>query len=100
MKTEQRTYRMGARAEAMAHTRERILEAGFELFQERLTLSIGLADVADQAGVTVRTVLRHFGSREGFFDALSQFARQRVSDERRAPVGDVDAAVRVIVDHY
>jgi AcrR family transcriptional regulator len=71
-----------------------------ELWRERLTLSIGLADVAERAGVTVRTVLRHFGSREGLFDAVGAFARELVIAEREAPVGDVAAAASIIVDHY
>lgn len=96
----QRTYTMRARAQSTAETRERILRAGMDLWGERLTLSIGLADVAERAQVTVRTVLRHFGSREGLFDAIAEFARETVVAERQAPVGDLSAATRIIVDHY
>lgn len=91
---------MRARARSTAETRERILRAGMALWGERLTLSIGLADVAERAQVTVRTVLRHFGSRDGLFDAIADFAREVVVAERQAPVGDVPAAARIIVDHY
>lgn len=96
----QRTYTMRARARSTAETRERILSAGMALWGERLTLSIGLADVAERAQVTVRTVLRHFGSRDGLFEALADFAREIVVAERQAPVGEVSAAARIIVDHY
>lgn len=96
----QRTYTMRARAQSTAETRERILRAGMDLWGERLTLSIGLADVAERAQVTVRTVLRHFGSREGLFDAIAEFAREIVVAERQAPVGDTSAATRIIVEHY
>ena len=95
-----RTYTMRARADSVERTRTQILEAAFSLGEERLTFAIGLADVAERAGVTVRTVLRHFGSREGLFDALTDFARQRISEEREAPVGDARAAVQIIVAHY
>ena len=61
---------------------------------------IALDDVAGRAGVSVQTVLRHFGSRAGLEEASFERAQQAVADERRAPVGDVPAAVRVIVDHY
>jgi hypothetical protein len=48
----------------------------------------------------VRTVLRHFASREGLIDALGEYARALVVEEREAPVGDLREAVRVIVAHY
>jgi AcrR family transcriptional regulator len=91
---------MGARADAVAQTREQILEAAMALSEETLTFAIGLADVAARAGVTVRTVLRHFGSRDGLFDAVSGYARERVVGERAVPVGDAALAVRTIVAHY
>lgn len=95
-----RTYTMKARADAVAETRRRILDAGLELAEEKLTIAINLADVADRAGTTVRTVLRHFGSREGLFDALSEHASATVTEERQAPEGDLGAALRILVDHY
>jgi AcrR family transcriptional regulator len=98
MKT--RTYTMGARAEAVERTRQAILEAADQLTEERLTLAVSLADVADRAGVTVRTVLRHFGTREGLLDAVAEHVHTRVAEEREAPVGDVPEAVRVVVGHY
>ena len=45
-------------------------------------------------------MLRHFGSRAGLVDAAFEHGRRVVLEERRAPVGDVEAAVRVLVDHY
>jgi AcrR family transcriptional regulator len=91
---------MGARAEAVAHTRQRIVEALFELGRERMFPEISLDDVAAAAGVSVQTILRHFQSRAGLAEATMDHAIAAVTQERTAPVGDVDAAVRVIVDHY
>jgi AcrR family transcriptional regulator len=96
----QRTYTMRARADGVAHTREQILEAAMALSEEKLSLTIGLADVAGRAGVTVRTVLRHFGSRDGLFEALSDFARRQVLVERDSPPGDTARAAHTIVSHY
>lgn len=59
-----RGYTMRARAESTARTRARILDAVIALSEERLALEIVLADVAERAGVSVQTVLRHFGSKE------------------------------------
>ncbi|MGH9042898.1 MAG: TetR/AcrR family transcriptional regulator [Acidimicrobiia bacterium] len=99
MKTE-RTYTMRARADGVAQTREQILDAAAELSEEKLTIAIGLADVAERAGVTVRTILRHFGSRGGLFEALLVFLREQVLEERETPVGDTARAAQTIVAHY
>lgn len=95
-----RSYTMVARAEAVAETRRRIIEALFELGRERMFPDISLDDVAAAAGVSVQTILRHFNSRAGLAEATMDHAIATVTEERRTPVGDVDAAVAVIVDHY
>lgn len=98
---EKRPYRMGARAEAAEETRRRILGAVISLHMERYYDQISLEDVAARAGVTVQTVLRRFGSKEGLIDAASEEARERVISQRgEAPVGDVAGAVENLVDHY
>jgi AcrR family transcriptional regulator len=95
-----RTYTMTTRAKSAEETRRRILQAAFTLQSQRLASEIGLEAVADEAGVSVQTVLRHFGNRAGLFDATVVFANEQVTEERRTPVGDVPAAIRVLVDHY
>jgi AcrR family transcriptional regulator len=95
-----RRYRMQARAESTTRTRERILDAVIALSEERLSLEIVLADVAARAGVTVQTVLRHFGSRQGLFDQAQARQIVQVRAERDTPVGDAAAAVRTIVAFY
>lgn len=91
---------MTKRSIAVAKTQGRILQAVLELATEKLTVEIVLADVAQRSGVTVQTILRHFGSRDGLFDAAVEFGGAEVIAERAAPVGDVAEAVRVIIDHY
>ena len=94
-----RPYRMTARAAAAAATGERILDAAAEVFYDKGDLA--LDDVAARAGVTVQTVIRRFGGREGLFAAALARESGRVSDQRdTAAVGDVPAAVRVLADHY
>ncbi len=95
-----RAYTMGARAEAVAETRRRIIDALFDLGRERMFPDISLDDVAAEAGVSVQTILRHFQSRAGLTQATMDHAIARVNEERTAPVGDVDTAVAVIVGHY
>lgn len=95
-----RGYRMDARAAATAATRRRILEAALSLSTERMTIEIRLDDVAERSGVSVQTVLRHFGSRDGLLDATVEYGAAVIVAEREAPCGDPAAAVRTIVDHY
>jgi AcrR family transcriptional regulator len=96
-----RVYRMGARAEAAEATRRRIMEAVIGLHMERYYDQISLDDVAERAGVTVQTVLRRFGNKDGLIDAASEWARGRVVGQRsEAPVGDIAGAVENLVDHY
>jgi AcrR family transcriptional regulator len=95
-----RSYDMTKRAESAATTRRRILQAGLDLLWEQLTIETTLDDVASRAGVSVKTVLRHFGSRDGFDAALEQFALDEIGEERDAPAGDVAAVVHGIFNHY
>lgn len=95
-----RTYRMTARALAVQETRERVLDAVLALHEQRLSSDISLADVAAEAGVSVQTVLRHFGSRDGLIDAALDRATADVEAERRCEPGDVAGAVRAVVNHY
>jgi AcrR family transcriptional regulator len=95
-----RQYAMANRAATSANTRSRILRALVDLTTEKLTLDIVLGDIAARAGVSVQTILRHFGRRESLFDAAIEFAAADIIEERNTPIGDVPAAVRIIVDHY
>jgi AcrR family transcriptional regulator len=91
---------MRARAESATKTRERILDAVIALSEERLSLEIVLADVADRAGVSVQTVLRHFGSRQSLFEQGQASRLSQVRAERATPAGDAASAVRTIVAFY
>lgn len=91
---------MGARADAKAATRLRLLRAALELSEEKMTIEITLDEVASRAGTSVQTVLRHFGSRDGLLDETVKLASADVEDERRATPGDVAGAVAAVAAHY
>jgi AcrR family transcriptional regulator len=96
-----RPYRMVARAESAAATGERILDAAVEVFWELPAGHVSLDEVARRAGVSVQTVIRRFGGRDGLFAAAAERETERVRRQRdEAPAGDTRAAVRVLVDHY
>ncbi len=92
---------MRARAAAVEDTRRRILRAVWELGRETMSVEIVLADVAERAGVTVRTVLRHFGSRDGLFAAALEFVQTELLCAREVPAGgDTRSAVSALFDEY
>lgn len=92
---------MVARAEAAAATAERILDAATELFHEDPARDATLDEIAARAGVSVQTVIRRFGGRDGVYAAAAQRATEDVEAQRgTAPVGDVAGAVAVLADHY
>jgi AcrR family transcriptional regulator len=95
-----RKYTMGARAQAVDATRRRIMDALIALAGERPFAEVTLDTIAERAGVSVQTVLRQFGSRDGLFAEAMDAAMVDAEDERRTPPGDVAAAVRIVVDHY
>jgi AcrR family transcriptional regulator len=97
----QRPYRMTARAESAERTAERIMAAATSLFWELPTDELPLHLVAEQAGVSVQTVIRRFGGKDGLLAAAVQREAERVDRQRgEAPAGDTGAAVRVLVEHY
>lgn len=99
--SERRPYRMKARAAAAAATGERILDAAMEVFWELPTDQVSLDEVARRAGVTVQTVIRRFGGREGLMLAAGARESERIRRQRdEAPVGDVAGAVHVLAEHY
>src|ERR687883_1620896 len=95
-----RPYRMRARAEAAAETGRRILEATIELYRERFFDQVTLEDIAERAGVTVRTVIRRFGSKERLIEAAAEEGTRWVTHQRyQAPIGDIEGAVNNLMDH-
>lgn len=100
MKTS-RPYRMQARADAAELTGERILQAAVDIFWERPSVQISLEDVAERAGVSSRTVIRRYGSKENLLASAAEWAGAGVAQQRgQAPVGDVPGSVSVLMDHY
>jgi len=96
-----RPYRMTARAETAAATGERILDATIAVFWQAPMDDMPLEEVANRAGVTVQTVIRRFGGKDGLLAAAAERETERVRRLRaEAPVGDLPGAVRNLLDHY
>lgn len=94
-----RAYTQVARARSTEQTRRAILDAAVELFYAG-EYDAALEDIAGAAGVTTRTILRHFGSKEGLTEAAAADQVAAVEAERAAPPGDPEAFVGALIDHY
>ncbi len=95
-----RTYRQGVRAEAAQAAGDRILSAFSDRLRDDWFDQIRLEDVAADAGVSVQTVIRRFGGKEGLIDAAHQRMGQEIMARRVAPKGDVAAGVKVVIEDY
>jgi AcrR family transcriptional regulator len=95
-----RAYRQSARALAAEATGERILDAFGRQLRERWFDEIRLDDIAHEAGVTIQTVLRRFGSKEGLLDAMHERLGSEIRQRREVEPGDVTGAVASLIDDY
>ncbi len=96
-----RPYRQVARAKAQERTRETLLRAATEEVERDGWKQASLESVAERAGVTKQTALRHFGSKQGLLDAVIHRTSSTVVKERaEAPIGDIPGAVANLMRHY
>jgi AcrR family transcriptional regulator len=96
-----RSYRSPVREAAAAATAERIIEAAIARFSAQPYEEVSLEDIARDANVTERTVIRRFGSKDRLFAAGARTGVERVLAHRNeTPIGDTPAAVRNVLDHY
>jgi AcrR family transcriptional regulator len=96
-----RPYRMTARAEAAAATRQRLLAAAWQHFATRSYENVRLREIAADACVTVQTLHTSFGSKDQLLTAaFLWWGEQEITRRDTAPVGDVAKAVRIVFDHY
>ena len=92
---------MVARARAAEQTGTRILDAAEELFGELLYDQVSLKAVANRAGVTMQTVIRRFGSKEGLFAEWAVRRSEEVRGRRdEAAPGAMAEAVRNLMESY
>ena len=76
-----RSYRLGRRAEQVAATRARIVEAAIALYAERGVSRTTMQEVARRADVAPGTVLNHFPTP----DDLATAAAERIVEDLRVP---------------
>jgi AcrR family transcriptional regulator len=92
---------MGKRAESTEQTRRRIIDVALKLWRERWYDEITLREVAAQAGVSLRTVVNHFGSKEEIFAAaLERPVQEGLMTRLAAEPDDIAGAVCLLVRDY
>jgi len=100
MKSKKSCYAMTARAAKAEATRARIRLGAIALYRERPVEDFTLEEVAERAGVAVRTVLRAYPSKDELvYAALDDMAAGGVFT-KPGPPGDVEAAVAAFFDIY
>ena len=92
---------MTARAEKMARTEERIMRTAVSLWKEKSLRDITLEMIAENAGVTVRTLLRKYGSKDGVIQASMESEAARAAVTRMLPVSsDPGELISSLLDEY
>ena len=100
MKRKKRRYAMAARAAKAEATKARIRVSAMELYCQRPIEDFTLEEVADRAGVAVRTVLRAYPSKDELvYAALDEMAAGGVY-LKPTPPGDIKAGVSAFFDIY
>lgn len=100
-KTKSRTYSNDKRAAGAARTEQKILKVLGELWLEYSIHEITMEMIAARSGVTVRTILRKFGSKEGLYEAALKHdvtGIRVLKDQTR--VGDVDHIAAMLMQEY
>jgi AcrR family transcriptional regulator len=95
-----RPYRSELRARQAEETRTAILDAAVRVLA-RGVASLSIPDVAREAGVSVPTVYRHFGTKQELLDAIYPHAEKRAGRAFVPPtsLADLRAGIRSLVDH-
>jgi len=95
-----RRYSQTARALSAEATGQRIVDAFLARLMTQWYDEITLDRVAADAGVTVQTVVRRFGGKQGLLaDAVSTLGRQ-INESRATRPGDVERLVKNLIEDY
>lgn len=95
-----RAYRQSARADATRARRDRVVDAVLDATPAIPPDGVTLDAVAEAAGVSTRTVIRLFGSKEGLIQAAMVRGAEREMAEREVAPGDVEGAARALARRY
>ena len=95
-----RSYEQKGRAAAAEASSQRILEAFIQRAGTEWFEAITLDAVAQDAGVTVQTVVRKYGGKAGLLAAACGHMGKAVQIRRTTEAGDIEGAVAALTDDY
>ncbi len=96
-----RRYDMTKRTNSAEKTKERIVKSTENLLTTGPLAGVTLPAIAKGAKVTVQTVMRQMGSRDGCLSAVAKIVSERINSQRgHTKPGDVNSAVSTLMDHY
>jgi AcrR family transcriptional regulator len=94
-----RRYRSRLRDEQAEATRDRILEATNRVLAGGIA-GVSIPAIADEAGVSIATVYRIFGTKRGLIEAIYPYSIRRARRELTVPAsfGDFREGLRILFD--
>jgi AcrR family transcriptional regulator len=96
-----RSYQMSERAKQVARNDRKIMNAMSDLWIELPLSEITLDMISRKSGVTVRTILRKFGSKEGLFKACIEKDGDRFTIKRKeVKPGDLNGILDALLEEY
>ncbi|MBZ5855482.1 TetR/AcrR family transcriptional regulator [Flavihumibacter profundi] len=100
-KGQKRSYISTNRSKLVAQNDQNILEATVALWKDLSISEISLEKIAELSGVTVRTILRKFGSKEGLFQAcIEQESGNMMKTRDQTPAGDIPKILEDLFAEY
>jgi len=96
-----RTYDMSRRSQKAEQTSQNIIAATERLLTEKSLEEVSLNNIAQEADVTVQTVLRHMKSRDGCLLALVDRVSTRIEKQRGSTEpGNIPVTIESLIEHY
>jgi AcrR family transcriptional regulator len=106
-RTKKRTYRLSARAESQAETRQRIVEAAIALHEKLGPAHTPMSAIATRADVQRLTLYRHFPDEAALFAACTAhwgarhpFPEARLWERIKDPTSRVETALAAHYDYF
>jgi AcrR family transcriptional regulator len=95
-----RAYSQTTRAQSAEATGKRIVEAFLARLMKQWYDEITLDRIAEDAGVTVQTVVRRFGGKEGLLASTVKVLGTQIDARRAAPGPDIHRHIDHLVEDY
>lgn len=95
-----RAYSMDVRARGIAENRAEVQRAVFRLAGEQRLADISLADISERSGVSVRTLLRYYGTRDELLRTVADELQKLPLADRPVLPGDLEGALTALGEDY